>query len=401
MLPSALTLQRRSGEAGAPLLFGLGRTNADGVNGIVLAERGRPGVTACQGDELRLELNSDDVAHDHRLPGLADVERHPMLVGDLKAPIERVDAFGLFEDAGQCRAIHGADVSECPSSRQGRPALGVTLVLCCLFAGCGSSELRAARHAMDEGAFETAARHFRTAAEVDPADSELWLELARAELMAERPARARDAFARVAELRPGDPRPWVEIGFTWELGRRYDDARQSYLRAIEVAPESAYPHRVLGTRLLRWGHAEPAVEPLMRAVELAPRHAETWNALALALTATERLEEAEEVFRDGIEHHPSHLGLRLGLAALFINAGSFEPALEVYDEVLERAPGFGAAHVGRAILLHELGRADEAESAFEAAVEAEPGKREYRERLETYRALRAQSSGAPRGEPAH
>ena len=247
---------------------------------------------------------------------------------------------------------------------------------------------------MARGDFEAAASAYREAANAAPADASLWLRLARAELMGERPARAREAFERVAALRPRDPRPVVEVGFTHELERAYDQALQSYERALERAPGSAYAHRVLGTRLLRWGQAEGAISPLTRALELDEGHVETWKALAMAQHHAGHPAAAGRTFERGAARHPESVELLLGLAAVQVNDQQFAEALATYGEVLELRPGFAAAHVGRALLLHELGRPDEAEAAFVRAVEVAADPRPYAARLRAYR-RRAASGPRP------
>ncbi|MFT5357921.1 MAG: protein O-GlcNAc transferase [Polyangiales bacterium] len=247
---------------------------------------------------------------------------------------------------------------------------------------------------MARGDFDSAVEAYKRAAEAEPLETSRWLDLARAQLMADRPAEARSAFARLAALRPSDPHPIVEMGFTHELERNYERALESYARAIEVAPESAYAHRVMGTRLLRWGQGDEAVAPLEVAFAREPSHVETAKALALAQHASGDSEAAVRTYRAGLEASPGDLGLRLGLAAMLINLRSFEDALEVYEAVCEDQPRFAAAHAGRGILLHELGRRDEAEAAFVRAVDVSPEPAEYEARLTAYRELRANGVGA-------
>ncbi|MBX3250827.1 MAG: tetratricopeptide repeat protein, partial [Myxococcales bacterium] len=189
-------------------------------------------------------------------------------------------------------------------------------------AACAPRDVRVGRRAMSEGRFDVAATRFAAAAAADPENAARWLELARAELMAERPERARAAFARLAALRPTDPRPLVEIGFTHELERDYAAALRVYVRATERAPEDAYPHRVLGTRLLRWHQPDEALAPLERATALDPRHAETWRALGLARHHAGDLEGAEAAFRQGLAQGHER-ALCLSLAALLVNAGRY------------------------------------------------------------------------------
>lgn len=241
---------------------------------------------------------------------------------------------------------------------------------------------------MVRGDFEGAARAFRQVVEERPDDPRGWLALGRAEMAAERYARARDAFEHLARLRPRAASPRVLIGHTFELQRRYDEAWLAYRHAAEVAPRSAHAHRVLGTRLLRWGRPEAALEPLERAVILEPGHAESWNALAMARYHSDDRLGAERTFREGLARHPTHSGLSLGLAALLINEGRYPEALAIYDRVVEQTPSFAPAHVGRGILLHELGREDEAEAAFVRAVEVARRPARFRRRLDAYRRLR-------------
>lgn len=269
-------------------------------------------------------------------------------------------------------------------------AVAGALAIAALGVGCASGPVALGNRAMDDGAYEAAARHYREALESAPDDVGLWVKLAEAEGRADRPYKAREAWEHVAALRPRDPVPRLRIGFTWELERRYDEAALAYRQACQIAPDDARPYRVLGTRVLRWGEASAAVEPLERAVALGPEHAETWNALGLARYHAGDLPGAERAFRDGIARHADHRGLQLGLAALLVNAHRYDEALAVYDAVVARWDDFAAAHVGRALLLHELGRRDEALAAFERAVEVARDPRPYAARLRAYRALLSQ-----------
>ena len=266
------------------------------------------------------------------------------------------------------------------------------VLLAVLVAACAPRDVRLGRRAMGYGQFERAARHFEAAAQAHPEQAARWLELARAQLMAQQPAQARRAFAQLAALRPSDPRPVVEIGFTYELERHYDQALQAYVRACDLAPENAYAHRILGTRLLRWGQTGESLQHLERSVVLDASHAETWKALAMARYQLELVDEAEDAFRRGLQHSPDHLGLQLGLAALLINTRRYADALTIYERVVELDDEFAPAHVGRGILLHELGREDDAEAAFVRAVEVARDPVRYQRRLVAYRRLRARRS---------
>lgn len=354
---------------------------------------------ARENDEVLRKLYALDRSKNHRLTGSAEVERETMsFFRPVFVPLkdERVLREQAREGVLEGSGFHGSDGRRRGRRRQVSLALSVLLLTT---AACSTREVRVARRAMARGDFDGAAEGYRRAAEAEPEQPARWLDLARAELMADRPAEARSAFARLASLRPSDPHPIVEMGFTHELERNYERALQSYVRAVEVAPNSAYPHRVLGTRLLRWGQHTEALTPLAEAFEREPSHAETAKALALAQHASGDSRAAIRTYRAGLVGSPGDLGLRLGLAAMLINVNALSDALSVYEDLCDDIPGFAAAHAGRGILLHELGRMDEAEAAFVRAAEVAPQPEEYEARLRAYRELRAgveQEPSAPR-----
>lgn len=254
-----------------------------------------------------------------------------------------------------------------------------------LMVGCVHDAAGRARQAIDRGEYEVAARILREEAERRPSDVGVWMSIGRAELLAERPARARDAFTQAAVLAPDSPEPRIRIGHTHELEHRYDEAELAYRQATEVAPESARAFRVLGTRLLRWDRAADALVALERARALAPDHVETWNATAMALASADRVDDAVALFREGMARFPSADRLALGLAALELRRGGLVEALAVYRGLLEGPRPTPAVAVGAAIILDALGRTDEALAHFERAAALSDHAFEYEARLLAYR----------------
>ena len=342
-----------------------------------------------------------NVANHHRLPDLSEVEVHVVFFTNHELRAFEFKAIDRLKYLSQKLAVHRLHRSEAEGSRQGLPLMLVVCLASPAFtgaAGCAVGAVASGRRAMDEGAYEVAARHFREAAEADPNDPDRWRELGRAELFAERPVRARRALERAASLRPNQARPRILIGMTWELQRRYDEALLAYRQACEIDPDDPRGPTILGTRLLRWGQAAAAVEPLSRSVELDPDNADAWNALGLSRNESGDPRGAEQAFRRGLARHQDHRSLYLGLAAVLINAGRHAEALSVYDQVVDHWELFAAAHVGRGILLHELGRIAEAEAAFVRAAEVARDPRPYRQRLERYRELLRAEQNPPGGQ---
>lgn len=326
------------------------------------------------------------LANEGRLAVSTNVKRELVPFGYVEALLSFFHAGRSFQNLEQVVARH-APHRRCDA--HARQAVLLLVPLLALFAGCATGPLPRARRAMDEGAFELAARNYREALVNDGSNADVWMELAGAEMGAERYERAREAFEHAATLRPDDPAPRMRIGNTWELQRRWDEARTAYEQATVIAPNNARTHRMLGTRLLRWGEYSDAIAPLQRAAALEPSSLETWRALALAQYNATRVEDAERTFRHALEIGPHDRSLRLSYAALLINARRHTDALAMYDAVVADDPEFAPAHVGRAILLETLGEVPRADAAYRDAIRASDESPEY---LERYRSFRSRHS---------
>src|SRR5690606_14635272 len=103
---------------------------------------------------------------------------------------------GRVENLLKERAVHRADGGHGRRLGQAAALLGLLLLTAC------GGPMHEGRRAMARGDAEAAARAFRRATEEQPDDPRAWLALGRAEMAAERYARAREAFERVAALRP-------------------------------------------------------------------------------------------------------------------------------------------------------------------------------------------------------
>jgi tetratricopeptide (TPR) repeat protein len=100
-------------------------------------------------------------------------------------------------------------------------------------------------HAMDEGRFEEAARHFQVCTDVRPDKADYRFALADALVMLDDPADAARQLTLATQLEPRDARAWACLGVTLSGIGRAEDARRALGQALELAPGDTLYARLL------------------------------------------------------------------------------------------------------------------------------------------------------------
>jgi Flp pilus assembly protein TadD len=126
------------------------------------------------------------------------------------------------------------------------------------------------------------------------------LELARANISANRGFYAIKPLQEVAALDPRDAKPWVLLGVAYEQNEQPDLAQQAYERALKLAPDS--PSALSNYALFRATHGEPqAAETLLRKAVTEPgAGAPERQNLALVLGLQGKIGEAERLIRQDL-----------------------------------------------------------------------------------------------------
>jgi tetratricopeptide (TPR) repeat protein len=227
-----------------------------------------------------------------------------------------------------------------------------------------------------------------------PNPTYLWLEVARARLLASDDAAAREALERFLGTVPPDVEGDAILGAYVTLAtladRAKDEERAMHWlgEAVERMPEDPRPFLQLGVYLRQRGHAADAVEVLETALELLSEDQPSWEArqeLALAkrdagdpAAAIELLEGVIRFFvqRSMLDFPPS---TALPLAELHEAHGKLERAADLYRSLAhgsDRARHFDY-HVAASRVLEKLGLLAESRRMLTRAaalVEAEADK---------------------------
>ncbi len=178
---------------------------------------------------------------------------------------------------------------------------------------------RAGHHAFKENDFESAARNFREAVELNPENID----------------------ARVS------------LGVAWMSQNKLVEAEAEFRKVIELSPASGVAYSNLGNALVRQGKLQEAIEPLREALSVDANDAASHVILGRALSGLGRVKEGWSHLNEAARLHPSNAAavvcIERGDAAL--NAGRLDEAISQYKQAVKASPGYPAALLSVAVLM--------------------------------------------------
>lgn len=225
------------------------------------------------------------------------------------------------------------------------------------------------------GMLDEAAREFRRAAELQPAETTAHFYLG---LVALRQARWQEAVERFSEaLSRGGPNGAVlyNLALSYEHAGQFEEAVRAYRRAAEAVPDDPRVLTGWGVAALRRGDYREAIEALDRARKASgdePMPALWYWARSLAAGASGSLEQAETLLREGLRHYPEEVVLRNNLGALLELRDESESAMELLQATLAEQPSLPQLSKNLGDLYYRSGRYDEAWEAYQRAVRLDP-----------------------------
>ena len=164
------------------------------------------------------------------------------------------------------------------------------------------------------------------------------------------------AYERAAELDPAASDIWAELAGLYARRNRPDEAIGAGTAALERDPDDAEAHRVLGLvyAARAGGRGGPAPEDVDRAVD--------------------HLERARDPLTPDV-------GLYVTLGRLYVTSGESAKAIEVLNELLEADVRVGEALALLGQAYETQGEWDEAAAAYDRAVTSSPRRMAYRRQL--------------------
>lgn len=195
----------------------------------------------------------------------------------------------------------------------------------------------------DEGRFDEAMQHYRSAIAVKPDDAFARNNLGRALAATGRVDEAVVQFQEAVALEPGAVETWSNLGNALAAQGRFDEAIVSYGRALELRPAFADAHSNLGNVLFLTGRGDEALRAFGNAVQLDPDFADARHNYGVALATAGRLAEAEEQLAAAIRLRPSYAEAYHQLGLVLARGGRFAEAAAAQREALRLRPAWPEA----------------------------------------------------------
>ena len=255
------------------------------------------------------------------------------------------------------------------------------------------------------GEVEAAVDAYRQAAELDPAASGIWAELADLYARRNRPAEAIEAGNEALDRDPDDRGAHRILGLVYaaRVQSREDPSPADVDLAIDHLQRARNPLSpdvlqsiTLGRLLLSAGRASAAVDALTEMLDREPQFSDAQVLLGRAHEALEQWDEAAAAYERAVQYSPRRARYRRRLADALANAGQTDRAIEVLHDLVRLRPDDPDGWYRLADLEMEAGDYDAAEAAARHVVDLEPGglrgayalsralggKRQYREMAE-------------------
>lgn len=182
-----------------------------------------------------------------------------------------------------------------------------------------------------------ALRDFGRALDLDPANADARIGLARTQAELGRPAEAEASYQKAIALRPQDWRGYSHLGaFYWSKGR-YAEAEAPFRKVVELTPDNSRGYANLGGLYQAMGRLPEAQTALERSVRIRP-NAEAYSNLASMYFFEGRYPEAARALEATVKIDDSghEVWYNLG-AAYYWSPGERERARSAYERAARQA----------------------------------------------------------------
>ena len=228
---------------------------------------------------------------------------------------------------------------------------------------------------------EAAIGAYRRAAELDPASSGIWAELADLYARRNRPDEAIAAGNEALDRDPDDRGAHRILGLVYaaRAQSREDPAQADVDLAIDHLAQARNAQSpdvlesiTLGRLYLSTGQPAEAIEVLTEMLDLEPQFTDAQVLLARAHEALEQWEDAAAAYERAVQFSPRRARYRRRLANALANAGQRGRAIEVLQDLVRLRPEDSDGWYRLADLELDAGNYDAAEAAARQVVELEP-----------------------------
>jgi serine/threonine protein kinase/Flp pilus assembly protein TadD len=194
------------------------------------------------------------------------------------------------------------------------------------------------------GKYEEAVTEFQRALQLEPADDDASIGLARAYTSLNRLNDAEEAYQQAIKLRPNHYKAYAWLAFFYIQQAQYEKAAQIYQKLTTLAPENPEGFYNLGAAYLFLGKDQQAIDEFEKSIKIRPSPA-AYSNLGTAYFRARKYPEAARNYREAIksDEHDHDLWNSLGNAYYYggernQSKAAFQKALSLANEQLQINP---------------------------------------------------------------
>lgn len=146
-------------------------------------------------------------------------------------------------------------------------------------------------------------------------------------------------FRTAAEADSTNPDIYNNMGVVYKEMKMYDQAVESFLRALYITPNYAKAYNNLGVVYYLKRNYEGAVANFQRAIEIQPRNLEAYNNLAVVFKDQDQWENALAVLNKAMSIDANHAPTNYNLAVLYEQKKDSANALHFYRRFVQLGLG--------------------------------------------------------------
>ncbi|MFH0907884.1 MAG: tetratricopeptide repeat protein [bacterium] len=233
------------------------------------------------------------------------------------------------------------------------------------------------------GDYDAALTNFVRAAELDPDNEELHLQLAMALIQKKRYDEALVVMEKISRRRPDSEKALLWLALIYRATDQTDKALQTYQRAMKVAPESSVAYIETASIYSKTDRKADAVKLLERGIGRVEKPGDLYRMLggiylqkspdAGAAADPEMLKKAIRLFEKGVAGNPDDTFLLQQLGDLYITAQQIEKAIVCFEKIEKINPDDLAIKKKLAMSFVAIGDKPRAIATLEEMAEEQPG----------------------------
>jgi tetratricopeptide (TPR) repeat protein len=221
---------------------------------------------------------------------------------------------------------------------------------------------------LNEGMAAQVAREARLLAKTYRKSAAIQIVLGVSNMQLSRFDSAAKAFARAAQIDASHAAAWSNLGIALKELGRIDDSIKALERATRANPAFAPAHYNLGNAYRESGKFEEAIDSFRKAIAVRPDNALFHLNLGLSYSNFGDLERAAEAYSDAIRIDPSLAAAHSNLANTLFALDRLDEALAYSRQALQLRPDDAVTHYNYGRILREMHVLGAAETAYHKAI---------------------------------